>query len=91
MSGLRGRPNRIVHVEGNVIQAADLLPGEVNHVGYFLCRSRDCLLLLIVELYQGVGTPLGGRSGIRDCGNRRSLSFRLSDVCVASTGKILRW
>jgi hypothetical protein len=65
--------------------------GEVNHAGPFLYRCCDCLFCLVVGLYQGFRTPLGGPSGIRDCGSRRSVFVRLSDVRIASTGKILRW
>ena len=64
---------------------------EVNRVGCFLCGYRDCLFCPVVGIYQGVGTPLGGPSGIRNSGSRGSVLVRISDVRIASTGKILRW
>ena len=47
--------------------------GEVNHVGSFLCRCCDCLFRSDVGIYQGVGSPVGGFDGIRDCRNCRGM------------------
>lgn len=44
----------------------------------------------VVGIYQGVRTPVGGPSGICDCGSRGGVFVRVFDVRLASTREILR-